>query len=242
MTASVILSILSLYSAGFLFIWAGVCGWKRFGRDKGQRFFLAGLILVGATLGPMMGTRTIFGISGYHTVDFYLSIAGQFLVSLSMVCFALYFANKNLNSKHYQAAKKILFVAGGIFILMFFYGLWDNALVGPHVSKWGTEYEPVGYARVVIVSLWLLILAVSFYSRVHFVLKAFKNKTMAGIDLYINLIFFLFLLFFIPEELGRMNTWKLVFSRVSSNAIAVSFYLVYTHNYLKEDKLLNNSE
>src|SRR6056297_2886318 len=110
MTASVILSILALYTSGFLFIGAGFSGLKRFSQDEGQKFFLYGLILIGTTLGPFMGTRTIFGIQGYQTVDLFISVAGQFLVSLSMFCFFLYLANKNLGEKKYRKFKRILFI------------------------------------------------------------------------------------------------------------------------------------
>lgn len=240
MSASVILSILALYTSGFLFLGAGFSGLKRFSQDEGQKFFLYGLILIGTTLGPFMGTRTIFGILGYEMVDFHLSVAGQFLVSLSMFCFFLYLANRNLGEEKYKKFKKILFFLLPLFILAFFYGLWDNALTGPHISKWGTEYEPTGYARIVIISIWLVLLLGSLYSLISQIIKK-RQQNKKRLDLYIGLIFFLFLLFFIPEEMGRMNTWKLVFSRVTSNVVAVAFYLIYTKNY-QNTELLNNSE
>jgi len=122
-------------------------------------------------------------------------------------------------------------------LLMLLFGVWDTSytgpfVTGPHISKWGTEYELTAYVEIIFGSIWALLVGVTIYSLVRCIFQSWENKKI-DLDLYINLTFFLFLFFFLPESLGRMNTWKLVFSRITSNIIAVAFFLIYTKEYWK---------
>jgi len=233
MSSSVILSILALYTAGFIFIFTGFIILKKFKKDKSERYFAYALIFMGLILGPLMGTRTIFGILGYHRIDLAIAAFDQLILVLSLTCFGFYFSFKLFSGK----AKKIslaFFVLLGFFVLAgLVWAFGVEAYTGPHISKWRTEYEPIGKAKIVFIIAWLSIVLFNLGFLSRRLIDWYKTRKLKY-DFYIGLTLFVFFLFFIFEELGQMNTWRLVFSRVTSNAIAVVFYLLYTKESFKE--------
>lgn len=233
MASSVILSILALYFAGIIFILAGLEALKKFKTDQGERRFGYGAIFMGIVIGPLMGTRTIFGILGYHSIDFAISAFDQVILALSIIAFGSYFVSKTFKGK-FKKAGQIFFLALGLFILVVLvWALKAGFFTGPHISQWGTEYEPIGPAKFAFMTAWFSIVAFNFL----FLLKRLKDWLRTKIlnyDFYVGLTLLVFFFFFVFEELGQMNTWKLVFSRITLNAFAVIFYLLYTKESFKE--------
>ncbi len=233
MTASVILSILALYSVGIILIISGVEALKRFKKNLSERYFGYGLICLGIVLGPLMGTRTVFGIQGYHSIDFSLAALNQLVLILGIAAFGFSFSYKIFSGKARVAAKIFW-----ILVAVLLFGAWILALKlgaydGPHVSRWGTEYEPTGFAKLASIKMvvFLALFNLAFLIRR---LYEWHQKRKINYDFYIGLTFIVFLCFFIFEQLGQMDTWKLLFSRVVFNALAVTFFLLYTKESFKE--------
>lgn len=237
MTASVILSILALYSAGFLFISTGVVALRKFKHDKAERFFGYGILFMGIILGPMMGTRTIFGILGYHTVDFLIAAVDQIFLVASFISLGFYLSYKSFKGKILKTSLAFYYSLGFLVLLVLVYALLTHSYTGPHISKWGTEYEPTGIALGIFLLVWASLVLLNIYFLAGRSFQWLKTKRV-NLDFYVGLVLLIFFLFFVFEEAGRMNTWKLVFSRVTSNAIAMTFFLIYTKESFKENKKL----
>src|SRR6056297_957755 len=116
MTSSVILSILALYSAGIIFVLTGLEALKKFKTNQAERYFGYGAIFIGIVIGPLMGTRTIFGILGYHGIDFVISAFDQLVLALSIMAFGSYFVSK-VFKKRLKKAGQIFFIILGLLVL-----------------------------------------------------------------------------------------------------------------------------
>lgn len=238
MSASVILSILTLYTSGFLFIFAGLEVLKKFRNTPSERFFGLSIFLMGLILGPLMGTRTIFGIKGYHDIDFFIAIFDQIPLILSLFSLGMYFAYKSFQKRDRKAIKILSGVLAIILSGVLINALINNAYAGPHISKWGTEYEPTGMSKVAFLGVWVILVLLNITFLIKRIWRKIKEKKERfNYDFYVGVIMMTFLGVFVLEELGEMNTWKLVFFRVAINAIAVSLFLLYSKEEFNEDNI-----
>ena len=238
MSASVILSILALYTSGFLLIITGLVVLRKFENTPSERCLGYGLLSAGLILGPFMGTRTIFGIKGYHGIDAALSVSNQVFMMFSFVVFGMYFSYKMLGVERENIIKNVAFIFGSAFFIVFVYSLATHAYTGPHITKWGTEYRPTGVAKWFVFLSWMFLIFLNFSFLVRRVRgKIKKRRKELGLDFYVGLILFVYLTASIFEELAGVATWKLVFSRVTGNAFAVSLYLLYTKDSFKKENL-----
>ena len=230
MSASLILSILSLYTGGILFILTGITALKKFKKDLAERTFGYAMILLGTEFGLIMGTRTIFGALGYHNIDLSIYYFGQIVCAMLFV-FGLF------SEFHKAFGFKVAKIAGVFLVIinLFFIGFhFTEGHTGPHISKWGTEYGPVGRAKILFLLIFGTFIIMLFYLLSSQLIRWLKTKTVSY-EFYVWVSFLLVLFAAVFEEMGEMTTWKLVFCRIVFNGVAIAMFLLYTHESVREE-------
>ncbi|MBD3208436.1 MAG: hypothetical protein GF370_03205 [Candidatus Nealsonbacteria bacterium] len=164
-----------------------------------------------------------FGKNEVDIVFFYL---GQIAIALSFPSLMYYTAWKAVNKRKIS---NLLSVMAGISALFFLFFLFQEGIVGPKISSWGSDYSPSKKASLFFIVPYVISFFLVFFDLVRRIVDWAKTKKIIGrSDFVATISLFTFLLLAAIDEFAIEAGWILVLFRAIMMVAAILASISYT--------------